>query len=58
MNSFRDWYIRNQDAITWFLIGLLTAGMVEQLSRGDYFWAAVSAALVVANYKMSDFKMR
>lgn len=58
MNSFRDWYVRNQDAITWFLIGVLTASMVEQLSRGDYFWAAVSAVLAAANYKMADFKMR
>jgi hypothetical protein len=27
MNSFKNWYVGNQDAITWFIIGVLTMTM-------------------------------
>lgn len=57
MNAFRDWYVRNQDAITWFLIGLLTAGMVDHLARRQYIWALVSAGLIYINYRFSRVRL-
>ena len=50
MNKFREWYTRNQDAISWFLIGLLSGQAVEQLGRRDYVGALISAAFAAANY--------
>jgi hypothetical protein len=57
MNGFRDWYIRNQDAITWFFIGWLSMGMFDNLSRGQYLWAAFNAALIWLNYKLISVKL-
>ncbi len=31
---FKNWYQVNQDAITWFLIGLLIAQGAENISKG------------------------
>ena len=58
MNSFRDWYIRNQDAITWFVIGVLTMSTIDYAARGDWLWAAISTALVFANYKMLPVRIK
>ena len=52
MNAFKQWYIRNQDAITWFLIGLLTMGGLDSLAQGNYISAAISFALAYANYAL------
>jgi hypothetical protein len=49
MSKFKNWYIRNQDAITWFLVGFLTFGMLHSLVAGEYGSAAFSAALIVLN---------
>ncbi len=57
MNSFRDWYVRNQDAITWFIIGVLTSGMIEQLIKQNYILAAISAGLIYVNYKFSKIRL-
>jgi hypothetical protein len=57
MNSFRNWYIRNQDAITWFLIGWLTWGGIDQLARGNYGWAAADFGLAYFNYKMNSVRL-
>lgn len=53
----RDWYVRNQDAITWFLIGWLTWGGIDQLSRGHYGWAAVDFLLAYGNYKLNAIRI-
>ncbi len=58
MNSFRDWYVRNQDAITWFIIGFLAFGMLLNLAEGDYVWALVSAGLIWLNYKFSKIRLQ
>ena len=50
MNAFKQWYIRNQDAITWFLIGWLTLQGLHELAKGDYLWAGISFAFAVSNY--------
>lgn len=58
MEHFKNWYVRNQDAITWFLIGLLTSGMLEQLAKRDYWMALLSAVLIWANYKFSKVRLQ
>ena len=56
LDNFRNWYVRNQDAITWFIIGWLTFAVLDNLTTGNYFWAAVNAVLIYANHKF--IKMR
>lgn len=50
MNKIREWYISNQDAISWFLIGLLSGQAIDQLARREYVGALLSAAFAAANY--------
>ena len=57
MNNYRNWYSRNQDAITWFLIGWLSMGMFDNLFKGDYVWAAVNAAFIWVNYKLISVRL-
>ena len=54
MNKFRDWYISNYDAITWFIIGWLSFSLLDNLLRGQYLWALVDAAIIYINYKLSQ----
>lgn len=54
----RNWYVRNQDAITWFIIGFLTFGIIDNLARGAYFWAALDAVLIYINYKFVQVRMQ
>lgn len=58
MEAFRNWYVRNQDAITWFIIGFLTFGLFVNLSEGDYVWAAVDALLIWVNYKLASVRLQ
>lgn len=58
MTKFREWYVRNQDAITWFIIGLLTLATLDYLVQQDWLWASISALLIVANYKFRKFRMK
>lgn len=58
MSQFRNWYVRNQDAITWFVIGLLTMSTIDYINRGEWIWAVISAVLVWANYKFSKVKLQ
>jgi hypothetical protein len=52
MNAFKQWYIRNQDAVTWFLIGWLTFAGLDSLAQGNYISAAISFVLAYANYAL------
>lgn len=56
--GFRDWYIRNQDAITWFLIGWLTFGGFENITKGQYGWAAFDFILAFVNYKLNAVRLQ
>lgn len=58
MQNFRNWYVRNQDAITWFVIGLLTMSTIDYTVKGDWIWAAISAVLIWANYKLSKVRFQ
>lgn len=57
MNKFKTWYVTNQDAITWFLIGLLVSGGIDQLARGDYLWSGFSFALAYLNYALRKIQL-
>ena len=50
MNIIRNWYVRNQQQITWFLIGVLTLQGLNELARGDYGQAALSFGIAGLNY--------
>jgi hypothetical protein len=54
----RNWYVNNQDAITWFLIGVLTMTTFNSLARGEYIWAAISAFFIWTNYKLRNVRMQ
>jgi len=58
MSQFRNWYVRNQDAITWFLIGWCTFAGLSDLIDGKYVWAVINFAIAYINYKTNDFKMQ
>ena len=57
MSGFRNWYSRNQDAITWFVIGWLSMACLDSLIRGSYGWAAVQALLAYVNYKLAAVRL-
>jgi hypothetical protein len=52
MNSIKNWYIRNQDAISWFIIGWMSLACLDALAEGRYIWAMINAGLVWLNYKL------
>jgi hypothetical protein len=58
MEQFKNWYVRNQDAITWFLIGFFTAQGIYEFATGDYVWAIVSFVLAYVNYKLSHVRLQ
>jgi uncharacterized membrane protein len=53
----RNWYVRNQDKITWFVIGWLSFALAENLLEGDYVWAGVLALLVWLNVKLEKIRL-
>lgn len=57
MSAFGNWYSRNQDAITWFLVGWCTFAGLDNLVSGDYFWAALNFAFAYLNYKLSVIRI-
>jgi hypothetical protein len=57
MEKFRQWYVTNQDAITWFLVGFLTYGGIDQLARENYTGALIDFALAYGNYAMNRVRL-
>jgi hypothetical protein len=57
MNKFKTWYVDNQDAITWFVIGLLTSSGIDQLARGSYLLAGISFAVAYLNYSLRKTRL-
>ena len=53
MNVIRDWYLKNQNEITWFLIGFLVMAGLQDLSVGNYVGALVAFGLAYINYKLN-----
>jgi hypothetical protein len=52
MNKFRQWYLKNQTEITWFLIGFLCYSGLISLGRGEYVDAAIVFGIAYINYYM------
>ena len=49
----RQWYLANQNEITWFLIGFLIAAAVHSFSVGEYDDAAFSLLMAFASYYLN-----
>ena len=58
MSAFRMWYIKHQDAITWFIIGLCVMSGLASLAAGNYVGAAINFAIAAVNYFLSNHKMK
>lgn len=58
MNTFKQWYVRNQDAITWFLIGWLTFAGFNDFIDHNYGMAAFNFAMVYVNYKLLGIRLQ
>jgi hypothetical protein len=58
MSKIRNWYVKHQDAITWFVIGSLLVAAVNSAIHGTWIWAGVCAVLAAINYKFRKFRMR
>ena len=53
LNQFKNWYLQNQNEITWCLIGFLTASALSSFSRGNYGDMLFSLLLAFANYYLN-----
>jgi hypothetical protein len=58
MNGLKNWYIYNQDAITWFIIGFLVQTLMLNFARGEWIWAAITALLIWLNYALRKVRMQ
>ena len=58
MTSFRDWLVRNQYKITWFLMGWLSLSCINNLAKGNFGWALFDALMVVINYKLEHVRLK
>jgi hypothetical protein len=58
MNTFKQWYVRNQDEITWFIMGWLSLSCVDNLSNRHYVMALADAVIVYANYKLAGVRLK
>ena len=50
MNKFRQWYLRNQDEITRFLVGFLVASGFQEFSTGNWLGAGIYWVFAYLNY--------
>lgn len=50
LEKFRQWYLRNQLQITWFLIGWLAFGGAIHFGQGHYTEAIVLWVIALVNY--------
>jgi hypothetical protein len=57
MSNFKNWYVSNQDAITWFVIGFLVQTLLINFASGDWFWTIVTAALIWLNYTLRKVRL-
>ena len=53
MNSIKQWYIRNQVQVAWFIIGWLSLDLLYSFSRGNYTSMAIDAVLIALNYSLN-----
>jgi hypothetical protein len=48
LQAIREWYIKNDTKITWFLIGYNLLATVEYVAQQDWSLAAITAVIVIA----------
>lgn len=53
LDKFRLWYFKNQNEITWCLIGFLVASALSSFSLGEYTDMTFSLLLAFANYYLN-----
>lgn len=58
MSYIKNWYVRNQDALTWFVIGFIIMPTIESLVQGNYVSAAIGAFLIWINYKLRKVRFQ
>ena len=58
MSNFKNWYVSNQDAITWFIIGFLTQTMFYNFSHGDWLWGLITAGIIWLNYVLRKVRLQ
>lgn len=56
--SFLEWYEENNLEITWFLIGMLSIGTLDSLSKGHYWVAGINFILLITNYLLRSSGFR
>lgn len=49
MNKFRTWYLKYQNEITWFIIGLMFTNLLTHLAQGQWLWALVDTIIASIN---------
>lgn len=49
MNGFVNWYTRNYEAITWFIIGWLSLDLLHEFARGNWIGCLFDIALIWIN---------
>ena len=57
MSYIKNWYVSNQDAITWFVIGWLCQSFLYNIASGDLVWSIVTAALIWLNYALRKVRL-
>jgi len=56
-NSFTRWWIHNQDAITWFIIGWMSMAGVIEIGNENYLYAALDFAVAYINYALRNVRL-
>lgn len=54
----REWFIKHQDAITWFVIGVCVMSGITSLAAGNYISAAINLGIAALNYCIRGYKMK
>lgn len=57
MEAFRNWYIKYQDQISWFLIGFLVNSGLTALAEEHYLSALLSFGIAYLNYILTRTRL-
>ena len=50
-NKFLEWHERNNLQVRWFFIGFFSLSLLQDLAKGNYFWAFLDLVLIYFNYQ-------
>lgn len=48
-DKFKEWYVKNNTEITWFITGFLSMDAIVQAGHGNLIGALISGGLAAAN---------